>query len=367
MASLFKDHRTAIYVVQFYVPTRKPVQRRVSTGVREQRPAERLRRFWEAEHAEGRWDPWTQPPPTPRKQQHPAVVASATLAGARAAFLDSRAHRAANTLANYERVTGWFVDHVGAGREVASVTAADVERWLEATDTNAVTKANYVRHLRAFFRYCRSEHLATQDITEHVRLERVPRRFPKALRPEEVERVAAYAEKHCRDGAERSSAWASSFIRLGAETAMRRNELLSLRWEHIDLDAGHVTAACTEAFMTKSGSERRIPLSGRARDLLSRLRRERPSVTGYVFESGGRPIDPHNCSDIVKRFAVRAGVPALTPHALRHSCITWLIERGVPVPVVQRFAGHADVSTTMRYCSLADDVYATQVRVALAA
>ena len=49
------------------------------------------------------------------------------------------------------------------------------------------------------------------------------------------------------------------------------------------------------------------------------------------------------------------------PHALREleeTAITQLIERGVPVPIVQRLAGHADVATTMRYCSVADDVYA---------
>ena len=41
--------------------------------------------------------------------------------------------------------------------------------------------------------------------------------------------------------------------------------------------------------------------------------------------------------------------------------MTWLIERGVPVPIVQRFAGHADITTTMRYCSIADDVYADKI------
>ena len=85
---------------------------------------------------------------------------------------------------------------------------------------------------------------------------------------EEIERVAVYAETHGRDGAVRSSAWAAPLIGLGAETAMRRNEILDLRWEQVDLDARHLTVACTEVFTTKSGRERRIPLSARAADLL---------------------------------------------------------------------------------------------------
>ena len=365
MAGLTKDRRTGIYAVQFHDPSRQPKRKRVTTGVRDGRAAERLRRFWEVEHVEGRYDPWAGAPPLPSDENsRPAVRPSVTLAGARRQFLASRAHRALNTRLNYERVTGWFVAHVGEGEPVASATARTVAEWLGALDVKPVTRANYLRHLRAFFRHCVSLGLLAADPTEGVGLERVPRQFPKALRPEQVEAVAVYAEAHSRDGEARSSAWAAPFIRLGAETALRRNELLNLRWRDVDLDAGHLTVACTDSFTSKSGAERRVPLSARAEGVLADWR-SRPSATGLVLEAAGRPVHPGTCSKSVKRFAVGAGVPELTPHVLRHSCITWLIERGVPVPVVQRFAGHADVATTMLYCSVADEVYADQVRTAL--
>jgi integrase len=253
------------------------------------------------------------------------------------------------------------MQHVGGGRATATVTASDVESWLSTLDVKPVTKASYVRHLGAYFRYCKEQRYAAEDVTEHVRLERVPRRFPKALRPEEVEAVAAYAEANCRDGAERSSAWVAPLTRLGAETGLRRNELLHLAWDRVDLGAGHL--------------HRR--LHGRVHDEVRR-RAEGPAVAagargadpaeereGVRQRPGvrvrGRPIDPHMCSDTVKRYAVKAGVPRLTPHALRHTALTQLIERGVPVPIVQRFAGHADIATTMRYCSIDDDVYAERI------
>lgn len=224
-----------------------------------------------------------------------------------------------------------------------------------------VTKTNY---LRAFCRYCVQQSWVGTDEVEGVGLERVPRRFPKALRPEEVEAVAAYAEAHARDGDQRSSAWAAPFIRFGAETALRRNELLNLRWVDLDLEARHLTVRCTDSFTSKSGAERRVPLSARAVGALDDWR-SRPSSTGLVFEAGAGPVDPGTCSKTVKRFAVAVGVPSLTPHVLRHSCITWLIERGVPVPVVQRLAGHADVATTMLYCSVANEVASGLIRRAL--
>ncbi|OZC02388.1 tyrosine-type recombinase/integrase, partial [Rubricoccus marinus] len=225
--------------------------------------------------------------------------------------------------------------------------------------------ANYVRHLRAMFRYWMEQGVTAVDASEGVRLERVPRAFPKALRPHEVEAVAAHAEAHCIDGGMRSSAWAAPFIRLGAETALRRNELIHLRWEHVDLDAGVLTVACTDAFTSKSGAERRVPLSDRASSVLRGLRDRRDGGPLVLTAGQGAAVHAGTCSKAVKRFAVAAGVPNLTPHVLRHSCITWLLERGVPVPIVQRFAGHADIATTMRYCSVADDVYGARLRAAL--
>ena len=364
MASLFKDARSSIYVVEFYDPRRTPAKRRVSTAVRDQRAADRLRKLWEVEYASSRYDPWTDPPPVPGIVRPARPSGCSSLANARSSFLESRSHRTFNTRSNYERVTGWFVAHAGPDRLVSGINGESIERWLETLDVKPVTQANYVRHLRAFLRFCVAEGFTARDVTADVRLARAPRHFPKALRPEQVETVAAYAEAHCRDGVQRSSAWVAPFIRLGAETAMRRGELLALRWDHVDLAHGHLTVVCTEAFTTKSGAERRIPLSARAVAVLTRLR-ERPSMTGHVVEAAGRVVAPHTCSDTVAKFAERAGVPALTPHVLRHSCITWLIERGVPVPVVQRFAGHADITTTMRYCSVATDVYADQIRSAL--
>ncbi|PAP77077.1 tyrosine-type recombinase/integrase [Rubrivirga marina] len=365
MAGLHKDKRTGIYTVQFYDADRSPKRKQVSTGTRDFRTARRLHRRWEAAYAEGRYDPWTDPPPEATEARLVRTVTTPTLAEARDAFLLSRSHLASNTRLNYERVTRWYVEHAGGDRPIATVNSDSVTTWLNTRDVRPVSKANYLRHLRAFVRFCVERGWAASDVTDDVGLERVPRQFPKALRPDQVEAVAAYAERHCRDGEERSAAWAAQFVRLGAETAMRRNGL-HLRWDHVDLERGHLTVACTDAFTSKSGAERRIPLSSRAASVLDDLGGGRSSPSGLVLVAGrGRGVHPGTCSKTVKRFAVAAGVPDLTPHVLRHSSVTWLIERGVPVPVVQRFAGHADVATTMLYCSVADDVAGDRIRSAL--
>ncbi|HLA63218.1 MAG TPA: hypothetical protein VK610_02240, partial [Rhodothermales bacterium] len=144
MAGLSKDKRTGIYVLQFYDPLCAPARKRVPTGVRDSRSAERLRRFWEAEYAEGRWDPWTQPPPVPGDKRQRTPVSRLTLDEARSLFLTSRAHRAANTYANYDRVTGWLMAYVGGNRPIASLEASDVQTWIDGLSVRPRTRANYV-------------------------------------------------------------------------------------------------------------------------------------------------------------------------------------------------------------------------------
>ncbi|HLT47902.1 MAG TPA: tyrosine-type recombinase/integrase [Rubricoccaceae bacterium] len=86
-----------------------------------------------------------------------------------------------------------------------------------------------------------------------------------------------------------------------------------------------------------------------------------------MFQHARGAINPDYLSQRFAIYTRNAGPDGVGVRGLRHTAITRLIERGVPVPTVQRSAGHADVATTMRYGSLAADVYAEQVRAAPAA
>ena len=118
MASLFKDTRTGVYVVEVSDRTRRPRGKRVSTSVRDARAAERLRRSWEAAYAEGRYDPWIDAAPLPGAATRSR--SAVTLAQARDRFLDSRAHRAAN----YTRVTAGLSGLPWLGRELCTRAGA---------------------------------------------------------------------------------------------------------------------------------------------------------------------------------------------------------------------------------------------------
>ena len=357
MAGLYQKGETGIYAVQFYDAARSPRRKRVTTATRIAKAAERLRRFWEAEYAVCR-SPWTDAPPVPGAPSRPRAAA-ATLADARRQFLASRAHRALNTRFNYERVTGWFVDHVGGDRPATSVTPADVPGWLAGLDVRPVTKANYLRHLRAFFRYGVASGLLADDPTDGVGVERVPRTFPKAMSAADAERLVAAA-----GALPRSGWWLGPLVQLALWTALRRAELTHLRWADVDLGARRLVVACADGFTSKSGAERVVPLSDGACDVLRQHRaesRRRLASPARVFEHERGPVALSTLTHAVSRAAEAAGVRA-TVHGLRHTAITRLVERGVPVPVVQRVAGHGSVDVTMRYVHVGADVYADEVR-----
>jgi integrase len=362
MASLIKQD--GLFYLQFYDADRRPQRKRVALRVRTRREAEKLRHKLEYEHAAGLYDPWipaVSPPPSAPATEPPPFT---TAEGAADAFHASRAHRTASTIRTYKDIVDRFVASLPPGYPIAAVTAADIERWLDSTPAGDVTRRTYTKHLSTYFRYCMEANVITADPTAGVRLRRAPRRFPKALTPAEVDSLLLAIEK-----GPASIQWLRGVVVFAVHTALRRGEIVSLRWRAVDLDARVLTVACTEDFQTKSGAERKVPLAAPALDVLRAIRQRRGDSPGLaceqVFQHLRGPINPDYLSQRFAIYARKAGLGGVGVHGLRHTAITRLIERGVPVPIVQRFAGHADIATTMRYCSIADDVYADRIVAAL--
>jgi integrase/recombinase XerD len=144
-----------------------------------------------------------------------------------------------------------------------------------------------------------------------------------------------------------------ALIELLYATGMRVSELLSLRPADVNLDASYLT--CTG----KGSKQRIVPFGDTAGEWVSRYAREaRPKLLGrrssprlFVNARGGGPgLTRVGFWKILKVYAVQAGVTSeLSPHMLRHSFATHLLERGADLRAIQMMLGHADVSTTQIY------------------
>jgi type 1 fimbriae regulatory protein FimE len=171
------------------------------------------------------------------------------------------------------------------------------------------------------------------------------RRSREYLTPEEVERVMAAA---ARQGRHRHRD--ATMILISYRHGLRVSELVSLRWDQIDLKAGTIHVS-----RRKSGSPSVHPLRGPELRALRKLQREEQSPSAYVFQS---ERDGPMTSDTVRKVVARAGVSGkiafpVHPHMLRHACGYYLANRGHDTRAIQQYLGHRNIQHTVRYTELA--------------
>lgn len=219
--------------------------------------------------------------------------------------------------------------------------------------------------VRGFHKFCVREGLTAVDPAAAVKPPAPPQRLPKALSVDEVTRIlsaAAGAEAEPAVLATRDAALLEFLYGTGA----RISEAVGLDVDDIDLDSNAVL------LRGKGSKERVVPVGTYAREALSAyLVRGRPELVSrgrgtpalFLNARGGR-LSRQSAWTVLRRAAQRAGISKeISPHTLRHSYATHLLDGGADVRVVQELLGHASVTTTQVYTLVTVDklreVYAT--------
>ncbi len=263
---------------------------------------------------------------------------------------------APNSIAAYRRDLAKFAAFCEQHRlKLTSVERKHVVDFLgrlyqQGLDARSV--ARQLVTLRNFFRFLLQEGALRHDPVEHIESPRTWKRLPKYLSLEEVERLLV-AEKTEDPLGLRDRA----MLEVLYATGLRVSELVSLKVSDVQFDAGLLRC------LGKGSKERVVPLGKKAQVALEEyLRRARPHLIArrpspYLFASrrGGR-MTRQNFWHLLRRRARAAGVRSpLTPHTLRHSFATHLLERGADLRAVQLLLGHADISTTQIYTHVAQE------------
>ena len=210
--------------------------------------------------------------------------------------------------------------------------------------------------LRSFHRFCLEEGFLAVDPSEEVGAPRVPLGIPKALTEDEVEALlGAVVGETAR--AQRDRAIVETLY----ATGVRISELVGLDRRDLDLDGGLVRV------LGKGSKERIVPVGRSARAALTtyladgrpQLARPDRSPRGgeaVILNVRGGRLSRQSCWKIVRTAGERAGLGArLSPHVLRHSCATHMLERGADIRVVQELLGHASLSTTQVYTKVSPE------------
>ncbi|WP_373475925.1 tyrosine-type recombinase/integrase [Sphingorhabdus sp.] len=144
------------------------------------------------------------------------------------------------------------------------------------------------------------------------------------------------------------------FIAFGLNTAMRHGEILRVRWDEIDFASNRIHIPQAKA------GQRIQPITGSLRTMLENERKSRDDQEGYIFthrRHGGKTPYRKSMARQFERAVLRAGLEPtkVTPHVMRHTAITALVQAGVDLPTIQKISGHKTLLMVMRYVHLADD------------
>lgn len=277
-------------------------------------------------------------------------------------YISAELNFSPNTVAAYRRDLESWRDHATAGGrrplDAASMTPSDLRTWLAAKrrrECSAMTLKRRLSSLRSFYRYMmRHEGLGANPAAELVAA-RLPKPLPVSVRPAETASMLDSADEDAAaDDATFVQIRDALILEMFYATGMRCSELIDLR------DADVSTTRMTLTVMGKRRKERQIPMTPRVAAMTRRYRQSREETVGtstaeaFFVRPDGQPLYRKLVYNIVHDAMTAAGVHAsrLSPHVMRHSCATDLLNGGADLESVRSLLGHASLATTQIYTHL---------------
>lgn len=257
---------------------------------------------------------------------------------------------AGNTLQAYGRDLARLADFCkGSRREIDEATGADIAAFVDSlyeAGLGSRSVARYLATLRSYYRYLLEQEQIAVDPTTDVSSPGQWKQLPKFLTLEEVDSLlAAPDEKTARGGRDRA------MLQLLYATGLRVSELVGVQMNHLNASMGVLRTR------GKGAKERLTPVGRQAlvaiEDYVERdrpiLLKKRVSPYLFVTQRGG-PMTRQAFWKLLKQHGLKAGIiKNLSPHVVRHSFATHLLDRGADLRSVQMMLGHADISTTQIY------------------
>lgn len=280
------------------------------------------------------------------------------------AFFDSlRLDRGASelTLQAYRRDLLQWRNTLTESPKLSQVSAQDLAQYITALHRQGLKPASISRKvsaLRQFFRFLCLEHDLEANPAEHLHPPKGARKLPRHLSLEEVSKLLDSADQglpYLRDPEQALRLRDSAMVYLLYATGLRVSELCGLQLGQVDLDAGYLRVK------GKGEKERIVPFAQAAGQRIQIwLQAGRPGLkplTDHLFlNPRGLALSRQSFWKTLGQIAIQAGITThLSPHGLRHSFATHLLQAGMSLRSVQMLLGHSDVSTTQIYTHLSPE------------
>ncbi len=256
-----------------------------------------------------------------------------------------------NSLMSYSADLAQYITFLEKNRinDPADVNTTFIFAWLIDLSKKGLSAKSRARHLitiRGFYKFLVNEKKITKNPVKKVEIPKTGLALPKIMTVKEVADLLDAPD--IRKPREMRN---SAMMEIMYGAGLRVSELISLKLQDINLDANCVRV------MGKGSKERLIPIGSPARSITQEwINQGRPALlhktsTPYLFVArAGKPMTRQAFWKIIKKYALLAGISKnITPHTLRHSFATHLLEGGADLRSVQTMLGHSDISTTQIY------------------
>ena len=270
-------------------------------------------------------------------------------------FLENEKRVSNNTLQSYKRDLDKFKEYLDSNEikytKVKKENIKDYVEYLEENNKKASTISRNIASIRSFYQYEAKNGKVSVDPTENIQAPKVEKKAPSILSTQEVELLLDQpkniALKGIRDKA---------MLEIAYATGMRVTEIVSLNIEDVNLES--------DCVICKTGSRQRViplvKLSVEAlKDYINNARKiliKSDTMNALFVNLNGKRLTRQGFWKIIKYYQEQANITKdITPHTLRHSFATHLLQNGAELKAIQTMLGHSDISSTQIYMQFQND------------
>jgi integrase/recombinase XerD len=259
---------------------------------------------------------------------------------------------AANSLESYQRdlakLKAWADKN---GLELLTITRRELREWLidlGRTKLSENSKRRIISAMRGFYKFLMIDGHVKTNPSDNLDSPQKGFYLPKFLNQSEIETLLSQPDVSTEIGLRDRA-----ILELMYASGLRVSEAVSLTTKDIDLESGILTTT------GKGSKTRRVPVGSSAVEwlksyLILRRRKENIEVPNLFVTVLGRPLNRQIIYSFIREYAEKCGLEGVSPHTLRHSFATHLIQNRADIRSVQQMLGHADISTTQIYTHITD-------------
>jgi site-specific recombinase XerD len=247
--------------------------------------------------------------------------------------------KAKNTYLTDKKSLNSFKEYFGNVKlsQINMLTLEAWKVWLVETKKLSKTTANIrIRHIKSALSKAVEWNYLEENPAKNLKQYKVPKEKPKFLTEKEIKKVFSCIKNKTH----------LAVFNLLYLTGMRLSEALNLEWEDINFDEGFLVVRNKKDFHTKNYKERHIPIHPKLNEYLEHLK--------IISKEKVVPYSNNTIWSLFQKYSKKSGIK-VTPHMLRHSFATHLVNKGVSLQVIKEILGHSDYSTTLIYAKVIDE------------